>query len=147
MTKQLLFCVLLGSLTACQPDSDIQPGTASLAGEIGGRYRTNVFLDPSCVALSSSQLPTVTLLAESDSAVSVLYAYQYPQKGTRRVEGVALSRQADSSVQLRVGNTTLGSVQTERVFTDNGMEKEGKLLRITYQNSATEIPYFAGVKE
>lgn len=147
MTKQLLFGALLGTLVACQQDDSIQPDPTTLAAEVGGVYRTNAFINPSCVAIPTDQMPTVTLLPESDSVVALLYAYQVPVKGAKQIGGIRLIRQADSSVQLRSGNFALGSVQTDRVFTNNGMEKQGKLLRITQPDSPLELPYFAGVKE
>ncbi len=125
----------------------MQPGPATLAGEVSGTYRTNPYLDPSCVATPAGQMSVVTLRPESDGVVSLVYAYQFPKPGTHQLTGVLLSRQADSAVQLTHGNVVLGTVQTDRVFTNNGMEKQGKLLRINAPYTQPDIPYFAGVKE
>lgn len=144
MKKQLLFCLLLSSFAACTPENDVQPGPVTLAGEVSGMYRTNPYVNPSCVAIPTSQMPVVTLRPESNGVVSLIYAYQFPKPGSHRLTGVLLSRRADSTVQLTYGNVVLGTVQTDRVFTNNGMEKQGKLLRIDVQ---LDIPYFAGVKE
>jgi len=146
MKKQLLFCALIGTLTACQHEEDIQPNSTSLASEVVGTYRTNFYLDPSCVAISAGQMPYAELKAQSDSTVTLVYTKLSPVKTSRLIENVSLSRQANG-VQLRVANSSIGTLQTDRVFTDNGMEKQGKLLRINLQSDPQEILFFAGVKQ
>lgn len=146
MKKQLLFCALLGSLTACQEEADVQPGSTSLASEVVGTYRTNFYLDPSCVAISAGQMPYAELKAQSDSTVTLIYTKFSPVKISRSIEHVSLSRQANG-VQLRVANSNIGTLQTDRVFTDNGMEKQDKLLRINVQNDPQDLFYFAGIKQ
>ena len=125
----------------------MQPSPITLAGEVSGTYRTNPFVNPSCVAIPASQMPVVTLKPESDGVVSLVYAYQFPKSGSRQITGVLLSRRADSAVQLTHGNVVLGTIQTDRVFTDDGMEKQGKLLRANLQDITTDVSYFAGVKD
>ena len=142
--KKQLFCLLLSSLAACTPESDVQPSVSTLAGEVSGTYQTNPYVNPSCVAIPASQMPTVTLRPEADGGVSLVYAYQFPKPGSQQLTGVSLSRRADSAVQLIHGDAVLGTVQIDRVFTSNGMEKQGKLLRVTVQPDG---PYFAGVKD
>ncbi|GAB3778985.1 hypothetical protein GCM10028818_28970 [Spirosoma horti] len=146
MKKRLLFCALLGTLTACQHEGDIQPNATSLASEVVGTYRTNFYLDPSCVAISAGQMPYAELKAQSDSTVTLVYTKLSPVKTSRLIENVSLSRQANG-VQLRIANSNIGTLQTDRVFTDNGMEKQGKLLRINLQSDPQETLYFAGVRQ
>ena len=142
--KQFLFCLLLSSLAACTPGNDVQPNPGTLAGEVSGLYRTNPYVNPSCVAIPAEKMPTITLRPESDGVVSLVYTYQFSKPDSQQLTGVLLSRRADSVVQLTYGNVVLGTVQTDRVFTDNGMEKQGKLLRVDRQ---PDMPYFAGIKE
>ncbi|MCK8491825.1 hypothetical protein M0L20_08175 [Spirosoma sp. RP8] len=148
MKKQLLYFIMLGattSMTACQQEHDIQPDS-SLAGEVAGNYRTNYFLDPSCVAVPTNKMPSAELRAESDSAVTLIYTKSYPDKEVRQIEHVRLTREADA-VQLRLADSSIGSLQTDRVFTDNGMEKQGKILRISIQPDNGNAVYFAGYKK
>ncbi|AKD57965.1 hypothetical protein [Spirosoma radiotolerans] len=146
MKKRLLFCSLLGMLTACQHEGDIQPNSTSLASEVVGTYRTNFYLDPSCVAISAGQMPYAELKAQSDSVVTLVYTRLSPVKTSRLIENVSLSRQANG-VQLRLANANIGTLQTDRVFTDNGMEKQGKLLRIDVESDSQDFLTFAGVKQ
>ncbi len=145
MKKRLLFCALLGSLTACQRESDIQPNSASLSSEVTGTYRTNFYLDPSCVAISANQMPFAELKAESDSTVTLVYTRLYPAKVVSRIPNINLSRQTDVIV-FQVADSSVGTLQTDRIFTDNGMEKQGKLLRISMQGQTQTPFYFAGSK-
>ena len=143
MNQRLLLFALLATATACRRESDIQPNADTLAGEVAGTYRTNVYLDPSGVALSADQMPYAALQAESDSTVTLLY--RYPDKSSLRIPNVALACQADA-IQLRVADTTIGTLQTDRIFLNNGMEKQGKLLRISIQKNP-QIPFtFTGFK-
>jgi hypothetical protein len=145
MKNRLLFCAFAGLLTACQQETDIQPGSSTLAGEVVGTYRTNLYLDPSCVAMSADQMPYAELKAESDSSVTLVYTKPYPAKTSQSISRVALSRQSNS-IQLRVADSSIGTLQTDRIFTNNGMEKQGKLLRINIQNDRQNGLYFAGFK-
>ena len=140
MKKRLLFCSLIGLFTACRNETDIVP-TSSLANEIAGTYRTNVYLDPSTVAIPADQMPYITIKAESDSSVTILFTKFYPTKESRLIEHVRVSQQADG-VRLRVTNGSIGALQTDRIFTNNGMEKQGKLLRLNGQNTVE----FVGAK-
>ncbi|MBN8825023.1 MULTISPECIES: hypothetical protein [unclassified Spirosoma] len=144
MKIQLLFCALIGVLTACQHESDIQPSTSSLASEAVGTYRTNFYLDPSYVALSPGQMPYVELKQESDSNVTLLLNKPYPSSETKAISHVRLQRKSDG-VELQVANTSIGTLQTDRVFTNSGMEKQGQLLRLAAQDGS--ISEFVGVKQ
>ncbi len=145
MKNRLLFCALAGVLTACQQEADIQPTSTTLAGEVVGTYRTNFYLDPSCVAMSAGQMPYTELKAESDSSVTLVYTRLYPAKTSQFIKHVALSRQPNS-IQLRVADSSIGTLQTDRIFTNNGMEKQGKLLRINVQDSRQNGLNFTGFK-
>lgn len=141
MKNRLLFCLLAGLLTACQQEAAIQPNLPTLTGEVVGTYRTNFYLDPSCVAMSADQMPYTELKAESDSSVTLIYTRLYPVKFSQFIEHVSVSRQP-SGVQFRVADSSIGTLQTDRIFTNNGMEKQGKLLRINVQDNL----YFAGFR-
>ena len=145
MKNRLLFCALAGVLTACQQEADIQPTSTTLVGEVVGTYRTNFYLDPSCVAMSAGQMPYTELKAESDSSVTLVYTRLYPAKTSQFIKHVALSRQPNS-IQLRVADSSIGTLQTDRIFTNNGMEKQGKLLRINVQDSRQNGLNFTGFK-
>ena len=145
MNQRLLLFAFLAAATACQRETDIQPNAQTLAGEVAGTYQTNVYLDPSCVALSPNQMPYVQLQAESDSAVTLIYTKQYPVKSSQRISNVTLNRQTDG-IQLRVADSSIGTLQTDRIFINNGMEKQGKLLRISLLNDPQRSLYFAGYK-
>lgn len=148
MKKQLLFCMLsLGGMTACQPEADVVPNATTLSGEVAGSYRTNAFLDLSCVALPTGQMPSVDLRAETDSTVTVRYTRYTPDRVVQQLSGVTLRRQAEA-VQLRLADSSIGTLQTDRIFTNSGMEKQGKLLRISLQNSAQQPALlFSGYRE
>ncbi|GAB2570320.1 hypothetical protein [Spirosoma areae] len=145
MKKRLLFCSLISALTACQHEGDVQPNSATLAAEVVGTYRTNFYLDPSCVAIPADQMPFAELQAESDSTVSFIYTRLYPTKTQRTIQHVHVSRQTDG-VRLRLADSSIGMLQTDRIFTNNGMEKEGKLLRVNLQNDSKNPLYFAGFR-
>ncbi len=143
MSKRLLFCTLLVTAAACRRESDIQPSASSLAGEVTGTYRTNVYLDPSCVAVPADKMPYAELKPVSDSTVAISYTKLYP---TYYVPEAFLRREADV-VQLRVADSSVGTVQTDRVFTNNGMEKQGRLLRLTLLNNPSGTLVFDGLKQ
>lgn len=145
MHPRLLLLALLAATTACQREADIQPNAQTLAGEVAGTYRTNAYLDPSSVALSASQMPYAELTTESDSTVTLVYTKLYPVKSSERISNVVLNRQADA-IQLRVADSSIGTLQTDRIFTNNGMEKQGKLLRVSVQSDLKRSLYFAGFK-
>ena len=146
MKKRLVFCALLGSLTACQHDGDIQPNSLSPASEVSGTYQTNAFADVLCVALQTNQMPSAELKAESDSTATLIYTKRYPTTETRRIEHISLIRQGDV-VQLRDNGTVVGSFQTDRVFTNSGMETQGKVLRVTMPANAQNSVSFTGYKQ
>ncbi|GAB3986748.1 hypothetical protein GCM10028807_04820 [Spirosoma daeguense] len=143
MKKRLLFCAFIGSLTACQHTPDIQPNLATPASEAVGTYQSNFFLDPSSVDLPSSQMPYVQLKAESDSQVTLTYTKLYPARTDLSVKHVSVIRQNDT-IRLRLGNSDIGTLLTDRAFTSNGMEKQGKLLRLTHSQSSLS---FTGLKQ
>lgn len=145
MKKQLLFCAFVGTMTACQREMDIQPTSPTLAGEVAGTYRTNVYLDPSRVSIPAEQMPYTELKAESDSSVTLVYNTQYLTKSSQSIQHVRLSQQADL-IQLLVADSSIGTLQTDRVFTNDGMEKQGKLLRVNIQTDSKTQLTFAGVK-
>lgn len=145
MKKQLLFCAFVGLMTSCQQDDAIQPSSPTLAGEAVGLYRTNVYLDPAYVATASSELPYAELKAESANNVTLIYSTFYPVKAHQSIEHVTLRRESDG-IQLSAAGSVIGTLQTDRVFTSNGMEKEGKLLRISMQNDSANGLYFIGSK-
>lgn len=145
MIKRLLFCSLASALTACQREADIQPNASSLAVEVAGTYHTNVYLDPSCVAIPVGKMPYAELKAESDSSVTLVYTKLYPDKASQSVEHVLLRRQSDG-VQLRVNGLPVGTMQTDRIFTDNGMEKQGKRLQVTVSRDSQNSVYFSGFR-
>jgi len=146
MKKQLLFCVLLGSLASCAQEADVQPSTGSLAKEVAGKYQTNFYLDPSCVAIPASQMPYAEIRAESDSSVTMIYTKLYPAKMNRVVGRIRLVRQP-AGIDLRLADSIVGTLRTERIFANNGMEKQGQLLRIMMgQTDPQNFLYFAGTR-
>lgn len=145
MKKRLLFCSFVGILTACQRERDIQPTLTTLTGEVVGTYHTNFYLDPS-VALSPGQLPYAEIKAESDSTVTLVFHQSAPAQPDRIIQHVSLSRRP-TGIQLNVGSSTIATLQDDRVFTDNGMEKEGKLLRVTLQDSSESTLSFSGFRQ
>jgi hypothetical protein len=145
MRKQLLFCTLLGTMAACQQETDIQPNSLTLADEAVGTYRTNFYLDPSCVNTPVDRMPVTELRAESDSSVTLVYTKLYPAKTNQSLEHVALSRQA-TGIQLRLAGSVIGTLEADRVFTNNGMEKQGKLLRLNLPDTGKNSLTFAGAR-
>lgn len=145
MNQRLLLFALLGTATACQRETDILPTVQTLAGEVAGTYRTNVYLDPSCVALAADKLPYTELRAESDSTITLTYVNLYPVRSSERVTNVTLRRQADA-IHLRVADTSIGTLQTDRIFMNNGMEKQGNLLRVSFQSDPQHPVYFVGFR-
>ncbi|GAB3952942.1 hypothetical protein GCM10028805_35760 [Spirosoma harenae] len=146
MDKRLLFCSILGMLTACHGEDDIQPDALSLSREAAGTYRTNFYLDPSSATLPASQMPFTELKAESDSSVTLAYTKLYPSRETQVLKHVLLTRQTEG-IQLRLADSSIGTLQTDRVFTNNGMEKQGQLLRINAQVNQPNSVNFTGSKE
>lgn len=145
MNQRLLLFALLATATACQRETDVQPSPQTLAGEVAGTYRTNVYLDPSCVALSANQMPYAELQAESDTTVTLIYTKLYPAKISQRISNITLTREADA-IQLRGADSSIGALQPDRIFMNNGMEKKGKLLRISLQSNPQRSLYFVGSK-
>ena len=146
MTKRLLFCSLAGMLVACQRETDIQPTTSSLANEVAGTYRTNVYLDPANLATPTNQMPYTVLKTESSNSVTLTYTELYPTKTSQVIEHISLHRQADG-IQLQVANSIVGTLQTDRAFTNNGMEKQGKVLRLANNQDGQVVPSFVGSQQ
>jgi hypothetical protein len=145
MNPRLLLIAFVVMATACERETDIQPTAQTLAGEVAGTYHTNEYLDPSSVALSANQMPYAELKKESDSTVTLLYTKRYPATSTQRIPNVSLNRQADA-IQLRIADSSIGTLQTDRVFTNNGMEKQGKLLRVSVPAGNQQSQPFTGFK-
>lgn len=147
MNARLLLGVLLAITTACHRESEVQPNATSLASEVAGTYRSNFYLDLSCVAIPADKMPYAELRAESDSTITLVYTRLYPQRESHRVEHISLSRKAEV-IQLSTTEGTIGTVQTDRVFTNNGMEKQGQLLRIfPAQTKPAAFLSFVGAKQ
>jgi hypothetical protein len=142
MKKPLLFSTL-GLLLACQPESNVSPAATSLAAEVAGLYRTNVYLDPACLAIPTEQMPYVELKAESANSVTLVYTKLYPAKAIQSFEHVIVQRQAEA-IEFRLAGASIGTLQTDRLFTSNGMEKQGNLLRVSMQHNPQNTVYFAG---
>ena len=96
MRTRLLFCALLATATACRQESDVQPSPSSLAEEVAGTYRTNVYLDPSRVATPTEQMPYAELKRESDNTVTLVYTQLYPNKLVKQIPNILLSRQPEA---------------------------------------------------
>ena len=145
MKKPLLFCSLIGILSGCSSEADISPGSFSLASKAAGLYRTNFYLDPSSVATPADKMPSTELKAESDSTVSLTYTKFYPTPGSQSIQRVLLRQQMDG-IELLVNGSPIGTLRTDRIFTDNGMEKQGSLLRLTVRADSTNRLNFSGIK-
>ncbi len=148
MNARLLLCALLATATACRQEGDVQPNPSSLAEEVVGTYRTNVYLDPACVATPTEQMPYAELKRESDSTVTLAYTSLYPDKAIKRIPNVLLSRQPEA-IHLYIAGSSAGTLATDRVFVNNGMEKQGKLLRLTLPGDSpnARAPIFIGLKQ
>ena len=145
MNQRLLLFALLVAATACQWENEIQPTAQTLSGEVAGTYRTNVYLDPSCVALAADKMPYTELRAESDSTVTLTYTNLYPVRSSERIPNVTLHRGVDA-IHLHVADTSIGTLQTDRIFMNNGMEKQGSLLRVSFRSDPRRPVYFAGFR-
>ena len=145
MKKRLLFCSMIGVLSGCYRTVDINPNPSSLAAEVSGVYRTNFYLDPSCVAIPANQMPYAELKAESDSNVTVMYTKFYPVKSTQFIEHITVGRQPEG-IYFRTVDSAIGTLKTDRIFTNNGMEKQGQLLRLTIQLDSAVTLNFTGIR-
>lgn len=128
---------------SCGRGTDITP---TLAGEVAGRYQTNSFLDFRCIALPSGSMPSATLKSQSDATVTLTYQETYPTARTQTIANISLYRQADNSVQLISGGNVIGTVRTDRVFSSNGMERQGLVLRVQADSPGTAVS-FTGSKD
>lgn len=145
MKKALLFSTLLYLLAGCRSSNDVAP---SLAGEVAGTYLTNGFLDYLCVALPADQMPTATLTPESDAAVTLTYLIKYPVVKPQTFAHLQLTRLPDKSIQLSQPGRVIGSIQVDRAFNSNGMERQALVLRIQANISDTQTAItFTGAKE
>lgn len=145
MNTRLLYTLMLGTLAGCGREADIQPGSLPPAVEAAGTYRTNFYLDPSGVALSAGPRPSVELRTETDSTVMLAYATGSANRPARRIPGVLVQRQPDG-LHLSVAGQDIGTLRTERIFLDNGLEKQGQLLRLDGSGDAGSFPGFAGYR-
>jgi hypothetical protein len=145
MKKPLLFCSLIGILSGCYSEADISPNSSSLSSKAAGLYRTNFYLDPSCVATPTDKMPYTELKAESDSTVTLTYTKFYPTPGSQSIPHVLVRQQSDG-IQLQLAGLTIGTLKTDRVFTNNGMEKQGQLLRLTIPENSANSLNFNGIR-
>ncbi|MBO0939748.1 hypothetical protein J2I47_24595 [Fibrella sp. HMF5335] len=143
MIRILLLGTLVFTTMSCGRDTDIAP---TMASEVTGRYQTNGFLDVLCVALPANKMPTATINIQSDAVVTLTYQQVYPTEQTHVIPNIALKRQADNSIQLSSGGSVVGTVSTDRVFSNNGMERQGLVLRIQAVSAGTRVS-FTGSKE
>jgi hypothetical protein len=145
MKKPLLFCSLIGILSGCYSEADISPDSSSLASKAVGLYRTNLYLDPSRVATPTDKMPYTELRAESDSTLTLTYTKFYPTPGSQSIPHVLVKQQSDG-IQLQVAGLTIGTLKTDRIFTNNGMEKQGQLLRLTIPGDSANNLIFSGIQ-
>lgn len=145
MKKALLFSTLLFLTAACSSGNDVAP---TLAGEVSGTYLTNGFLDYLCIALPPDQMPTATLTPETDATVSLTYLQKYPEAKSLTFTHLQLTRLADNRVELIRQGQVIGTIQTDRAFNTNGMERQALVLRVqaSVSNQQTVI-IFTGAKE
>lgn len=145
MKKPLLFCSLIGALSGCYSEADISPESSSPASRAAGLYRTNFYLDPSSVATPADKMPYTELKAESDSTLSLTYTRFYPTPSSQFVQHV-LVRQLSDGIQLELAGSIIGTLKTDRVFTNNGMERQGQLLRLVVPGDSTNTLNFSGIQ-
>ncbi|WP_375443324.1 hypothetical protein [uncultured Fibrella sp.] len=145
MKKALLFSILLLVSAACSRSNDVAP---TLAGEVSGTYLTNGFLDYLCIALPANQMPTATLTPETESTVTLTYLRKYPTAQSQAFPHLQLTRLADKSIQLSRQGQVFGTVQTDRAFNTNGMERQALVLRVQSNPSDPQDAItFTGAKE
>lgn len=130
--KQLIIFITLLGLMACQSNTDVAPALAT--SEIAGTYQTNAFLDYRYLALPASQMPTVTLRATATNTLTLVWNQSLPKAGVQTLVGITLVQQPDQGIELMQAGQVIGSIKTNRVFTDSGMETQGKLLRLSTLN-------------
>lgn len=145
MKKPLLFCSLISVLSGCYSEADISPNSSSLTSKVAGLYHTNFYLDPSRVATTADKMPYTELKAESDSTLTLTYTKFYPAPGSQSIQHV-LVRQLPDGIQLQVACLPIGTLKTDRIFTNNGMEKQGSLLRLTIPGDSTNNLIFSGIQ-
>lgn len=127
--KTLLLPGLLLLLTACQPNADVNP--VSSADAVTGTYQTNPFLDYTRLTLSAGQMPIATIKAANDNTLTLTITQSAPTINVRTLTGITIVREDDQQLNLVQNGRVIGSVQTGRAFTANGMETQGKLLRLS----------------
>ena len=145
MIKALFFSILVLLSVACSPGNDVAP---TLAGEVSGTYLTNGFLDYLCIALPPDQMPTAKLTPETDATVTLTYLTSYPAPQSQTFAHLQLARLADNSIQLTRQGQVIGTVQTDRAFNTNGMERQALVLRVQTKPSNPQAAIvFTGAKE
>lgn len=145
MKKALLFSTLLFLSAACSRSNDVAP---TLAGEVAGTYLTNGFLDYLCIALPADQMPVATLTPETDASVKLTYLRKYPVVQSQTFTQLQLTRLTDNSIQLSRQGQVLGTIQTDRAFNTNGMERQALVLRVQANISDPQSAItFTGAKE
>ncbi|GAA4449175.1 hypothetical protein GCM10023189_08240 [Nibrella saemangeumensis] len=129
MKNRLLLFAFTGLLAACR--QEIEPESVTLADRLSGTYQTNSFLDVLCIALPPDKMPVADLKVESDSEVTLTVRRFFPVADTQTLRKVKLQPLADHSVRLLYQSEEIGTYQTDRVFTNSGMETQGNVLRIS----------------
>lgn len=136
--------LLTSWLTGCQQTNDIEP--QSLARSVAGTYKTNAFVNPLFVELTTGQLPQLLVKPETDSTVTLIYTQFHPTKLTQELSHVLLQRKGDV-VTLEQAGRAIGSWQWDRVFTSNGMETQANVLQLTNQSSQDSSLSFTGYRD
>ena len=145
MKKPLLFCSLIGALSGCYSETDILPESSSPASRAVGLYRTNFYLDPSSVAIPADKMPYTELRAESDSTLTLTYTKFYPTPSSQFIHHILVRQQSDG-IQFELAGAAIGTLKVDRIFTNNGMEKQGQLLRLTLPGDSTNNLNFSGIQ-
>lgn len=128
MKQIVLFTVFMGAV-ACQPSANVTPVLP--ISEMVGAYKTNGFLDYRCLTLSASQMPVVTLQVTGSNKLTLTFSQAIPQANRQIFKDLTITQQSDQRYEFRQGNRVIGSLQMGRVFTDSGMETQGKLLQLS----------------
>jgi hypothetical protein len=117
-----------------------------LARSVAGTYKTNAFVNPLFVELTTGQLPQLVVKPETDSMVTLVYMQFHPTKTTQQLAHILLQQRGDV-VTLKQAGKTIGSWQWDRVFTSNGMETQANVLQLTNQFSQDSSLSFTGYRD
>ena len=91
-------------------------------------------------------MPSATLKSQSDVTVTLTYQETYPTVKSQTIANIALQRLTDTSIRLINNGNVIGTVRTDRVFSSNGMERQGLVLRVQTDSPGTTVN-FTGAKE